>query len=389
MSSLRDSQIIRLTTASISCFASTFMALMIYFGEDSRPGRNGSRSLVGLQLPYTRIIFGLAISDIIQSLGILISPFAAPSDTPEAIFARGNTRSCEFAGFLLSGAVAVPMYTVLLMFYFFCRVRWKLSKIEFAKRYEKYGHGFIILWTLIGALFSTINGDINASRYGSLCVMHPYPIGCDKDPDIYGECTRGEHSIRNAAILQYGPVCISFILLVAMLIILIWTVFREERILHIQHLTALRRRNHREGNVVPQQLEQNGSYPLTRETCIQACLYISAFLLCYIFILINVISIFVLGDHPRWTFHAISLFWPSGGLFNILIYIRPKVMKLKVAHPHLGYCARVLLVFLFGGEAPAQRYLSRRNRRMSSQDIPDQAAQAAAINDFDNLFLQL
>lgn len=362
------------------------MALMIFFGKDSRPGRNSSRSLAGLQLPYTRIIFGLAISDVIQSLGILISPFAAPSETPEAIFARGNTRSCEYAGFLLSGAVAVPMYTVLLMFYFYARVRWKLSKIEFAKRYEKYGHGFIILWTLIGALFSTINGDINASRYGSLCVMHPYPIGCDKDPDSYGECTRGRHSIRNAAILQYGPVCISFILLVAMLIILIWTVFREERILHIQNLTALRRRNHREGDVLPQQVEQNGSYPLTRETCIQACLYISAFLLCYVFILINVISIFLLGEGPQWTFYAISLFWPISGLFNILIYIRPKIKKLKMANPHLGYGASVLLVFLFGGEAPAQRHLSRRNRGIASQNIPNHAAQSEAINDYENLF---
>ena len=267
--------------------------------------------------------------------------------------------------------------------------RWKLSKIEFAKRYEKYGHGFIILWTLVGALFGTINGDINASKYGSLCLMNPYPIGCNEDPDRYGECTRGVHSIRNAAILQYGPVCISFILLVVMLIIIIWTVYREERTLHIQHLTALRRRNHREGDVVPQQLEQNSSYPLTRETCIQACLYISAFLLCYVFILINVISIFVLGDHPRWTFHAISLFWPIGGLFNILIYIRPKVMKLKTANPHLGCCARILLVFLFGGEAPAQRYLSRRNRDIPSEDVRNHAAQAEDINDYENLFLQL
>ena len=66
--------------------------------------------------PYSRIIFGLSVADIIQeSAGMIISPFAVPSDSTRiyAPWAKGTIGACEAAGFFLQvGASAVPFYTL-------------------------------------------------------------------------------------------------------------------------------------------------------------------------------------------------------------------------------------------------------------------------------------
>ena len=72
-------QIVRTVTASSSCIASATIATMIMLSEN------------GLKTLYSRIIFGLSIANIMQSAGILASPLAAPSDTPNAPWAIGNT----------------------------------------------------------------------------------------------------------------------------------------------------------------------------------------------------------------------------------------------------------------------------------------------------------
>ena len=63
--------------------------------------------------PYSRIIFGLSVADIIQeSAGMIISPFAVPSDSTRiyAPWAKGTIGACEAAGFFLQvGASAVPL----------------------------------------------------------------------------------------------------------------------------------------------------------------------------------------------------------------------------------------------------------------------------------------
>ena len=85
-------QIVRTVTASSSCIASATIATMIMLSEN------------GLKTLYSRIIFGLSIANIMQSAGILASPLAAPSDTPNAPWAIGNTGDRQ----LWSGGVLPP-----------------------------------------------------------------------------------------------------------------------------------------------------------------------------------------------------------------------------------------------------------------------------------------
>ena len=128
----KQAQIIRMSTASISLLASSTIAFMIY------------RSRKGLKSPYSRIIFGLSVADTVQSLGFILSPFAAPSDTPGAFWAVGTTKTCDFVGwFIILCGLGVPFYVLFLTFYFLMRVKYKVHPKQFAQRMEWKIHLFI------------------------------------------------------------------------------------------------------------------------------------------------------------------------------------------------------------------------------------------------------
>lgn len=135
-------QVLCTSAASLSLAAFAIIALMIVLS----PGR--------LSRPYRRLIFGFSISDIIQSIGIITSPFAQPpTDDPFARWARGSISACEFSGFLISsGTALIPMYTFALTPYFLLIVKYKMPVVSCVRKVEWKLHVGIILWNLIGIL---------------------------------------------------------------------------------------------------------------------------------------------------------------------------------------------------------------------------------------------
>jgi hypothetical protein len=57
------------------------------------------RSTTKLKKPYRRIVFGMAVYDIIQSLALTTSVFPSPSGT--RMWAIGNDATCSAQGFIL------------------------------------------------------------------------------------------------------------------------------------------------------------------------------------------------------------------------------------------------------------------------------------------------
>ena len=134
-------QIIKMTSTSISLVASTTLIVVI------------PRNKNGLKSSYSRIIYGMALGDFLFSLGIITSPFAAPKDTPNALWAQGTVESCEFAGFLMNFMSIVPFYAVFLTYYFFNRVVKKVPRGKFALS-EPYFHAFIWTYAFLGGFDS-------------------------------------------------------------------------------------------------------------------------------------------------------------------------------------------------------------------------------------------
>jgi hypothetical protein len=75
------------------------------------------RSDGGLTSPFRRLIFGLSLSDVLLSFGLIVGPFASPASDISP-FGLGNQGTCSAQGFILHlSGYTVPMYTCALSYY--------------------------------------------------------------------------------------------------------------------------------------------------------------------------------------------------------------------------------------------------------------------------------
>jgi len=362
MSTKKLLQPVRVTTAYLSCFASTLIAIVIL------------RSHNGLKNPYSRIIFGLSIADIIQSTSIIISPFAAPSDTLDTPWAKGTIGTCEAAGFFLHiGATAVPFYTLFLSYYFLKRVKDKITPQEFARKYEFKIHAFIWLFAIIGGFVALATNDFNPALHGDICTVLDRPIRCNTDPDTYGTCIRGQNAPKDALLIIVFPLLLNFLMLIANLLRSTIHVHLQERLMraHTRQVTTIdttgrsgdtfrskaavffccNMSQHDQGNTSSAQTQS-----IAMQSLVQSSMYIASFFLVYsAIILIMVMSVAGISP-PNWVIWDVSIFWPLGGFFNILIYTRPKVAAMRKTYPeyaHMSWFILCLVVVFSGGEVPA------------------------------------
>ena len=115
----KELAIAQTTTAAISFTSSSALAACVAFKSEPRsasPSRsNGKRCLTrhGLSNPYRRILFGLSVSDMMQSFAVVAGPWLTVEGTYLAPWGKGNVHTCRFGGLLLAIAYsAVPMYTL-------------------------------------------------------------------------------------------------------------------------------------------------------------------------------------------------------------------------------------------------------------------------------------
>ena len=77
----------------------------------------------------------------------------------------------------------------------------------------------------------------------------------------------------------------------------------------------------------------------------------------------------------EWRFWLDAIIIPLGGVFNILIYTRPKVLKLKEKFPMLMKYELFIIVVMKGGEMPSmadvRAALDMANEGIVAQDFED------------------
>jgi hypothetical protein len=349
------SHTMRTVTALISFVASTTIAFVIL------------KVPHGLSSSYRRILLCMSIADVMQDLSIILGPFVAPQDTPDAFLAIGNTASCTAQGFLLNVASATtPMYTFGLSFYFLMRVKYGMSREDYAADVEWKWHTVTLFWNLVGNLYAIFTKSINATRAGSLCTIESLPLYCSMDPELYGECIRGEISLRISAIVLYIPGLVSFCGMSISLGILTWHVFVQES--KKQSQEALQEEEEHENEdpyltlqekmksiVYPCCERKNNLSPARiyrKEMLTQSCLYIFGYLFTYTFLLTDVFFNIAGRPCPDWSHMAISMTWPLGGFINILIYTRPKIALLRMRQPQLSWIKAFRTIILAGAEVP-------------------------------------
>ncbi len=291
-----------------------------------------------------------------------------------------------------------------------------MSDAIFWRKVERTAHIFIVPYTLIVTTISLVLKTFNPlpgfNRYsaGSACYFAKYPMGCNESPELVGECKRGGYALLMAQFSTHGMFVICFIGVVVLMGLLIrhayWTekTFRLNHNGRHEHVERTMEEGGRRGtetgtetetgtgteievgggdenqnqqrscfccgkgksrifrccfnleDFYQRQGEGDADYVLRlyrRETIIQAILYVSAFFTLYIAFAV-LFSRNVLGWNMPHVVYTIFLngLYPIMGLFNIIIYTRPKIQKFRMSNPNFSWIKSFFLVLKAGGEVP-------------------------------------
>lgn len=378
--------IVKCIASSLSLTASSVIVHMI---------RNSPR---GLKSSYSRIIFGLSIGDILQSCGTFIGPFAVPRGTPDSPMAFGTIASCDYSGFLVVlGYLTTVLYLVFLVYFFWRRVKYRISPQKFARKEEKFLHALVWIIALILPIMALPQKAMNPTKYGTYCIVRPYPDSCgegEEEDENYIECTRGQSAPRLARgvwlVLASSLLCL-FLFLGS---ITCYVRSIEKNLSPTAPSDQQSHEREQEGNadVVEDNQQEDWNEEITNEnggqtenandtvkkkeslTCRsfhQSVLYILAFI-------ISFGPPFALFANPKLAeseFESLIL-WvtstllPSYGIFLILIYTRPKVKVLSEKFPEASWLLCFWIVITSGGEVPPAHELRAPQYIPSSQIQP-------------------
>jgi hypothetical protein len=355
-----------------------------------------------LNSPYARILFGLCVSDIFVSLGNATSTFLSPSGT--AWNAVGNEATCTAQGFFsLLGSVSTPFYNLALCIYYLCVVKYSMRSPQFRRKVEPYLHAIPISWSLFIAIYAAAAGLINKGN-GSTCHLAAYPKNCHIDEDV--TCERGENIRQIQGMFNGLPTSLIIIAVFGVMIKLGLDVRRQERTMEAYSFRLqfekrqsavyarrfanpilVARNNSKQSRLSSLELssspnvagnnskqsEQSSattmatllstrssttlSHTPTRrrrrksrasEIFLQAFLYFVAYLATFapIFALCIAEAVYGHGNIPFCFYVLISILYPLQGVFNIFVFIRPTVSKLRRSNRDYSYLRALGMVLV-------------------------------------------
>jgi len=330
-------------TGSISFIASATITIMIIKHKD------------GLSNPFQRLVFGLSAMDVAQSLAMILSPFSLPRDVEGVLWSTGSTLTCEIQGFALHlGFAGVPMYMFSLTVYYLYAIKYGMSDREFSDTKEPYLHAASIIWSIIGGVACWFSGSFNMLQAGNVCWYTPFPFNCATNPDV--ECVRGANAFAFGWIFG-GSNAITLSGIIYCLVAVCRTVINQEKKTSAQTFSPsveefstrvtfeLSETSGKALNEVtisaPMQqsfdYQSEKSVKRKKETVMQASLYVAAFVSTCFWAYIYGFLVTLGLDVPFFVTFLFSLFYPLGGLLNILVYTRPTINLLRKRNPGITW----------------------------------------------------
>ena len=364
-----DSDIIlQICTSSISLIASSIIMIMIAVSSKK------------FSTPYRRIIFGLSAGDAFQSLAFLTGPFFVPVGTRSSKWIIGNIGTCNFNGFILVyGSSMVCFYMLMLSLYFYFKIVKNIPLDKFYNRIERTGHILIHSFLLVFCITALVMKLYNSYR-GGLCYFARYPRNCWSQPETVGECTRGEYGFETSFLLHISTMILCCITIFVVMILLCIFAVKTEKLLSMT--VVVNDDNETNNNMCrisccncnglhQRQNETDFQYRLRmwrREVIKQATLYVANFLIIYPVVGIGLILISIDDKENDVIFLVETILYqglfPLMGLFNMIIYTRPKVKIFRRTHPEFSWLRSFALVVKAGGEVPDEN----ENRRSANNN---------------------
>jgi hypothetical protein len=271
---------------------------------------------------FQRLMLGMSIMDVIATGGLTIMNgwaipvgtegfsgwhnwTATPQGTSEFYGARGTVTTCNFAGMfmhLMFGSAG--MYSTLLSFYYLLMLRYEMRERCIARYVEPVIHVLALLLPIIlGAIAWHLEYFNPMTGMHGWCWLRDAPYECSFHDD--GECDRGEHYHSYATIVAVGGFSFTWIVIIVDMMLIVLKVRATEKRL-VRYSIG----------------HSNDTSKRTRQTGMQALLYIGSYFITYIFTVFwnlpisNPTALFALAC-------VIKITLPMQGFWNALIYMRP------------------------------------------------------------------
>ena len=302
-----------------------------------------ARRTIKFKDPQHRILGMMSIFDILYSINKALMFLTYPSGLGVPTF--GNAWTCALQGFFTQFGYAAGSYNLVLSLYYFLIINRGMSKEQFGKCWEKILHGVVVICHISFAIIGV-----------SIGLFNPTPGFCYITPGSYGtNCSlAGENcKFQSTAAYFYEAFAQGWIQLAYVVIIvtnlLIWLYVRRQE----QQMKKYRTTTTTTAAAVGQggggddnqlsEMEKKSSY--ARNVFIQSMLYVGAFVSSWSWATVFHLVAWTTGVSVPWITLLINTFLPLQGFWNAFIYARPRYIRLKKQHAHLGCIDIVKLVF--------------------------------------------
>ncbi|GFH50227.1 hypothetical protein CTEN210_06703 [Chaetoceros tenuissimus] len=308
--------------------------------------------------PYRRILIGLSLSDILQSLSLVVGPFIPPRDSPHGIWAVGSVATCETFGlFLYAASIASPLYSVMLTFYFLCKIKYKMSNEDFREKLEKKLYVLIIAFATVPGLIALLTDSINTFPNGSACHVSSIPIGCRDMPDV--ECVRGKEHVVGLIYTFLFTSMFSLCAVAVLMILICRHVLRQQSITsgnnesngkwcRFCRLISIRTPKRDDNETETMFLSRIYLSEMLKQSFLYTLVYTTIFIFAWIVGILNIVG----RPVPTWISYGLFWFYPFGGALNILVLTRPKIRALCINHPEFRWIQAFWLVLKAGVDMP-------------------------------------
>ena len=292
------------------------------------------RSKKGLSTTYHRLMFGMSCMDIIYSISFVGSTLPSPRGTPLVWKALGNTQTCTIQGLLFfMGSTGATMYNCILAIYYFLTITKNVRVQTMTKKIEPFFHGVPVVYLLGSSIVLLATQSFNTA--GTICMIAPYPRNCNTDPNL--DCIRGKQADKFFWYLNIYPIVLFFITVMYCMIRVYWSVWQQER--RMQQYDTVYQIQRRSAGVNGLGTDTSSRLrPESRNERVamtQCFLYVMAFFMSWIpggFY--RVVLTFDKNIFSLWV--ITQFFSPLQGVFNFLVFIRPKVQLVLRSDPSLS-----------------------------------------------------
>ena len=321
---------------------------------------------------YQRLLGGMSCCDMAISTAYILSTWTIPKGTPGAYHAIGNNATCQVQGFLVHfGGTGTPVYNACLAVYYLMVVKYGWNETQLRKYAEPWLH-----FTSVSIAFT-----------GSFIALML---------DLYGNATLwcwivGEQGNLFRFVLGYVFIWMSMIIATICMVILYRTVRRQEQTrfqyndpsisMRIQSVdnsnvgleaeiaspstTSTRAKRRRDS--LRELNNPDIAHRYSRQVLHQAVWYLTAFYLTWIFATINRLwQLTLLEGSPYIILLLHATFAPCQGFFNLLVYMRPRYLRIRKQNPTYSRWQVIKDIFQAAGTTPVS---DTEQQASSSQNV--------------------